>query len=138
MIEVEGYKLGFFGLTTPETPEISSPGGTRFAPVLETAKAMGAKLREAGADLVVAVAHVGRADDQALYDAGVADLILSGHDHDLRILYNGKTALVESASQADYVTAIELTVDPVKEGEEEELVWSPSFRAIDTATVEPS
>ncbi|HEX6010841.1 MAG TPA: 5'-nucleotidase C-terminal domain-containing protein, partial [Geminicoccaceae bacterium] len=138
LIEVEGYKLGFFGLTTPETPEISSLGGTRFAPVLETAKAMGAKLREAGADLVVAVAHVGRADDQTLYDAGVADLVLSGHDHDLRILYNGKVALVESGSQADYVTAIELTVDRVKDGDEEELVWSPSFRAIDTATVAPS
>ena len=26
MIEVEGYKLGFFGLTTPETSVLSSPG----------------------------------------------------------------------------------------------------------------
>jgi 5'-nucleotidase / UDP-sugar diphosphatase len=138
VIEVGGYRLGFYGLTTPETVEISSPGDTRFAPVLETAAAMERKLREAGADLVVAVAHVGKADDQALYDAGVADLILSGHDHDLRILYDGKTALVESASQADHVTAIELTLDRVKEGDEEELVWSPSFRAIDTATVAPS
>lgn len=139
MVEIGGYRLGFYGLTTPDTVEISTTGGTVFAPVLATAQAMGAKLRAAGADLVVAVVHVGRADDEALFEAGVADLILTGHDHDLRILHDGRTALVESGSQADYVTAIEITLDRVKEGdEEEELVWRPSFRAIDTARVAPS
>jgi 2',3'-cyclic-nucleotide 2'-phosphodiesterase (5'-nucleotidase family) len=88
LIEVAGYRLGFFGLTTPDTAVISSPGEARFAPVVETARVMGEKLRAAGAELVVAVAHVGRAEDQALFDARVADLILSGHDHDLRILYD--------------------------------------------------
>ena len=42
MIGVGDYRLGFYGLTTPETVEISSPGGARFAPVLETARAAGA------------------------------------------------------------------------------------------------
>ena len=138
LIEVQGYRLGFFGLTTPDTAVISSPGETRFAPVLDSARSLAAKLREAGADLVIAVAHVGRADDQALFDARFADLILSGHDHDLRILYDGRTALVESASQADFVTAIELSLDRIESEGASKLVWSPSFRAIDTATVEPS
>lgn len=138
VVEVGGYKLGFFGLTTPETVEISSPGDTVFAPVLETAREASEKLRAAGADLVVAVAHVGRADDQALFESGIADLVLSGHDHDLRVLYDGRVALAESASQADYVTAIELTLDRAQGDDGPELVWRPSFRAIDTARVEPS
>jgi 2',3'-cyclic-nucleotide 2'-phosphodiesterase (5'-nucleotidase family) len=136
VIEIGGYKLGFFGITTPETVEISTTGDTAFAPVLETARTMGARLRAGGADLVVAVVHVGRVDDAALFEAGVADLILTGHD--LRILHDGRTALVESGAQADYVTAIEITLERIKEGDEEELVWRPGFRAIDTARVTPS
>lgn len=138
MIELGGFKLGFFGITTPETIEISTTGDTRFAPVLETARVMGQRLRADGADLVVAVAHVGRRDDQTLIEAEVADLILSGHDHDLRILYDGRTALVESGSQADYVTAIELTLERVEEDGRQALVWHPAFRAIDTAKATPS
>jgi 2',3'-cyclic-nucleotide 2'-phosphodiesterase (5'-nucleotidase family) len=53
MIEVGGYKLGFFGITTPETSVLASPGDLAFKPVLETAAAMAAKLRAEGADLVV-------------------------------------------------------------------------------------
>lgn len=138
MIEVGGYKLGFFGLTTPETAQISSPGETKFAPVVETARRMGESLRAGGADMVIGVVHVGRGDDQLLLEAGVADLLLSGHDHDLRILYDGRRALVESASQADFVTAIDLVLDRVKDGDRETFAWRPAFRAIDTASVEPS
>jgi 2',3'-cyclic-nucleotide 2'-phosphodiesterase (5'-nucleotidase family) len=137
MIEVKGYRLGFFGLTTPDTVELSSPGDTRFAPVIETARRMGDELRQAGADLVIAVAHVGYADDQALLDAGLADLVLSGHDHDLRLLYDGREALAESGSQADYVTAIDLTLDRVEENGRATVTWRPAFRAIDTGAVRP-
>jgi 5'-nucleotidase / UDP-sugar diphosphatase len=38
MIEVQGYKLGFFGLTTPETSFLSSPGYAGFKPLIETAR----------------------------------------------------------------------------------------------------
>jgi 2',3'-cyclic-nucleotide 2'-phosphodiesterase (5'-nucleotidase family) len=137
LIEVQGVRLGFFGLTTPDTVQISSPGDTVFEPVLPTARAMVDKLRGDGADLVVAIAHTGWSDDWELFEFSGADLILTGHDHDLRVAYNGKVAMVESASQADYVTAIDLTVDRIKDGDRERLVWRPAFRAIDTATVAP-
>ena len=133
MVEVGGYKLGFFGLTTPETVELATAGYATFKPVLETAKAMAVKLRGEGADLVVAVAHTSLGDDLALMNQGVVDLIISGHDQDLRVIYDGKVAMTESFSQADYVTAIELSLNRVKD----KLVWRPSFRIIDTALVEP-
>ena len=115
MVEVGGYRLGFLGLTTPDTVELATAGYATFRPVLETAKATAAKLRGAGADLVVAVAHTTLGDDLALINQGAVDLIVGGHDQDLRVMYDGKVAMTESYSQADYVTAIELSIDRVKD-----------------------
>jgi 5'-nucleotidase / UDP-sugar diphosphatase len=53
------------------------------------------------------------------------------------MMYDGQVAMTESGSQADYVTVLELTVDRVKKGEKEEVVWRPTFRSVDTATVAP-
>lgn len=137
IIEVGGFKLGFFGVTTPETGVLASPGDLGFKPVLETAAAMAAKLRAEGADLVAIVTHTAFGDDLALMNQGAVDLILTGHDHDLRMIYDGQVAMVESSSQAEYVTVLELTLDRVRKGDKEEVVWRPNFRAIDTATVTP-
>ena len=55
MVERDGYKIGFLGLLTPETAEISSPGeDVSFAPIAEAGAALTRELKEAGADLVVA------------------------------------------------------------------------------------
>lgn len=137
IVEVSGFKLGFFGLTTPQTKEISSPGDLIFAQPLEVAPRMANKLREEGADLIIAVAHTGFDEDLALYRQAAVDIILSGHDHDIRILYNGRVALIESGAQGDFVTAVDLALERVGEGERTRVVWTPSFRTIDTATVEP-
>lgn len=137
IIEVRGFKFGFFGMTTPQTKEISSPGQLRFEDPLTTAAAQAKKLRAEGADIVVAVTHTGFDEDLALFRQGAADLILTGHDHDLRVMYNGKVAMVESASQADFVTAIDLSLDRVKDGERTRVVWSPAFRTLDSAAYAP-
>jgi 5'-nucleotidase / UDP-sugar diphosphatase len=138
VIEVAGFRLGFFGMTTPDTTFLASPGYAGFRPVLETAAAMAKGLREQGADLVVAVTHTGFGDDLALMRQGEVDLILTGHDHDLRVIYDGDVAMVESGAQAEYVTAVDLTLDRVKDRDgKESVVWRPSFRTIDTAAVAP-
>lgn len=137
MLEVEGFRLGFFGITTPATLAVSSPGGYRFAPVLETARAMAGELREQGADLVVAVTHTGREEDFAMFDEGVADIILTGHDHDLRMVYNGRTAMMESGSQAEYVGAMDLVLERVEKDGSSRLTWRPSFRTLDSAAYAP-
>ncbi|MEO3433133.1 5'-nucleotidase C-terminal domain-containing protein [Inquilinus sp. CAU 1745] len=136
-VEVGGYTIGFLGLTTPDTVQLASPGDIEFAPVLETAEATAAELREGGADIVIALAHTAIDEDFELIRQGAVDIILGGHDHNLMTFYNGDVAFAESGSQAEYVTAIDLTIDRVGEGEDEELVWTPSFRTLNTANYEP-
>ncbi len=130
LLEIEGVTFGIYGITTPDTIEIASPGDTVFEPVLETGLAMQEKLREAGAEIVVALVHTGFEDDMALYRGRAADLVLTGHDHDLRVMYDGRTAMVESGSQANYVTAIQLAVSRDEDGE---VIWQPAFRVLDSA-----
>ncbi len=63
MLEIGGVTFGFYGLTTPDTIEIASPGDTVFEPVLETGLAMQEKLRDEGAEVVVALVHTGFEED---------------------------------------------------------------------------
>jgi 5'-nucleotidase / UDP-sugar diphosphatase len=137
ILEVKGFKLGLFGLTTPDTAFLASPEPYDFQPILETATAQAEALRAAGADLVIAVTHTGKEEDRALYDQGAVDIILTGHDHDLMALYNGRVAMMESGAQAEFVGALDLTVERVTRSDAEVTVWRPSFRTIDSALVEP-
>lgn len=138
LIEVEGVTIGFLGLITATTVQVSSPGDLQFADELATAAAQADALREAGADIVVAVAHSGRDVDFAMYDGRIADVVLTGHDHDLRVVYNGRSAMVESSSQADYVVVTHLDVTVEVDGDERDVSWRPRFEIVDTATVEPN
>lgn len=137
IIEIGGYKVGFYGLTTPTTVQLSTTGDVEFRPLLETARSAADGLRAQGADLVAAIAHTAIDEDLELVRSGVADVILGGHDHLLMSYYNGKTILVESASQAEYVTVLDLTVDRVngRDGKEK-VVWTPDVRTVSTADVE--
>ena len=130
-----GFTVGFYGVTTEDTPVVSSPGDYRFAPSVEVGMARAAALRQAGADFVVAVAHTPVDVDFGLVRAGAADLILSGHDEHLVAYYNGRVALTESASQADVAVVTEITLTREEAGGPVD--WRPAFRIVDTATVEP-
>lgn len=132
------FTIGFFGLVTPTTTEVSSPESVTFASLEATSREMSAKLREEGADLVVALSHTGIEEDFDLVNAGTGiDILLSGHDHLLMSYYNGKIAMMESSAQADYVSVLEVTMDRVERRGKERFVWSPSFRSIPTAGIEP-
>ena len=138
MVDVGDYKVGLFGLTTASTAIKSSPGPITFADPVATAASMAAQLREAGADLVVAVAHTDRREDDELIRAAPVDLVLSGDDHDLRVAYDGRMGLVESGSQAEFVSVITVTMDTVEESDGPSFVWEPAFELINTASVEPN
>lgn len=135
MIEVGDHTVGLFGLTTDGTAVKSSPGDVTFGDPVEVAASTAAALREAGADVVVALTHTDRPEDQQLYAAGDVDVILSGDDHDLAIWYNGNTALVESASQASLVTVVTLDIETVEGRRGPRVEWRPAFDVIDTANV---
>lgn len=90
--EVEGVKIGFFGLSTPETKTKSNPintEGVDFPDYIEAAKKEVAKLKSEGAQAIVAVVHLGldkssieRSDILAEKVEGI-DLIIDGHSHTL-------------------------------------------------------
>ena len=139
MIEVGGYKIGFFGLLTPETDVLSSPGPeVTFAPVVETAASAVKDLGAAGADLVVALTHEDLADDRELGRRvhGI-DLILGGHDHDPMTIYEGGTLIIKAGHDADYLASIELRVDRVEKRGEQVVEVVPSWRYLSTAGVAP-
>jgi 2',3'-cyclic-nucleotide 2'-phosphodiesterase (5'-nucleotidase family) len=137
IVTVGSVKIGFYGLTTEDTVIVSSPGDIAFKPSLETGKAEADALRKAGADIVVAVVHTPLAVDMALVHARAADLVLSGHDEFLMAFFDGKTALTESKSQADFAVVTTLAIDKTERDGKATVKWWPSFRIVDTATVTP-
>jgi len=137
LVEIGGFKLGFVGVCTEDTAVLSSPGDIRFAPAVETARQLAQDLRKAGADIVVAVTHIGFGDDMALVRSGALDVVLSGHDHNLVTYWDGKTLLVESASQADFVTPIDLLIEKTLQDGHTRVSFVPNVRAVDTLNVTP-
>jgi 5'-nucleotidase/UDP-sugar diphosphatase len=138
IVNVGDYMVGLFGLTTVSTAVKSSPGNVTFADPVATAESMAAQLREIGVDLVVALAHTDRGEDNELIRAAPVDLVLSGDDHDLRVEYDGRMVLVESGSQAEFVSVITVTMDTVEGRSGPSFAWEPSFDLINTASVEPN
>ena len=137
MVEVGDFSIGILGLTTVGTMVKSSPGEFTFSNAADTAGEVAAELREAGADLVIALAHTDIGEDAELLARQDVDLLLSGDDHRLQTQYTGKMLFAESGEQAEWVTLIDLTLDEVEDGDSKEFVWSASYRVIDTANVDP-
>jgi 2',3'-cyclic-nucleotide 2'-phosphodiesterase (5'-nucleotidase family) len=86
---VNGEKIGIFGLTTAETPTISSPGtGVAFENYIQEAQKSVAALKAQGVDKIVALSHLGF-DDSLTWDNDKAlaaavegiDVIIGGHTH---------------------------------------------------------
>ena len=133
-----GLKVGFIGLTADDSPVKSQPGhGLAFASTFETGVALAVALRKAGADMVVAVVHAPRDIDLQLYHSGAFDIVLSGDDHDLAVMYDGGTAFAETMEEADYVVALDIRADVNDEDGTRHVTWFPDFRIIDTADVTP-
>jgi 5'-nucleotidase / UDP-sugar diphosphatase len=139
MMEVGGYRIGFFGLLAPETDTLSSPGPEiTFAPLLETAERAVAELQEKGAELIVALTHIDlAADRQLVRDLPAIDLILGGHDHDPITFHEGGALIVKAGFDAHYLAAVDLALDRVVEGDVETIQIIPSWRYLSTAGVEP-
>lgn len=136
ILDIGGIKVGFTGAALAETPAVSNSGDVKFSPLVASVQEQCKALRGEGADFVVTVVHAPRDQDMALFQSRAADLILTGHDHDLFIDYDGRTAIVESSHDAHYVTVIDLTVQlDTREGRR--IAWFPAIRPIDTADVEP-
>ena len=137
IVTFDGVRIGLTGTTYDDTPRTSSPEDLKFLPTVATTKEQAELLRREGADFVVAVAHASRAQDYEIFATRTVDLLLSGHDHDLFINYDGRNAMVESSYDAHYVTAIDVSIEVKEQGGQRAVTWWPQFRVIDTATVTP-
>jgi 5'-nucleotidase/UDP-sugar diphosphatase len=130
-------KVGVVGLALAGTPGMSQPGDIKFGPELEALRAQTTALRRDGADIVVAVTHTDRDTDNAIVRSRLVDVLLTGHDHDLAISYDGRTVMVESSEEGNFVTAIDFVATVAGEGANRRVTWAPSFRVHDSSTVDP-
>src|SRR3954469_19760569 len=137
IVDVGGVKVGITGIALAATATASSPGDLQFQPEIETLRAQARALRQDGADLVVAVTHTDRATDFQIAQNRIVDVLLTGHDHDLRLVYDGHTVMAESGEDAHYVVATDIDIAVKAEADGRRAEWRPSFRIINTADVAP-
>jgi 5'-nucleotidase / UDP-sugar diphosphatase len=81
--EIGGQKIGIFGLTTEETPVLSSPGaGIAFTNYIEAARKAVADLKAQGANKIIALTHIGITFDRELArQVDGIQVIIGGHSH---------------------------------------------------------
>lgn len=88
VIDVNGQKVGVFGLTTEETPSIASTGKVEFENYIKRAQATVKAFEDKGINKIIAVTHIGF-DDSLVWDndkeladkvKGI-DIIVGGHTH---------------------------------------------------------
>ncbi len=132
-----GIKVGVVGLVMEEVPRLSHPGDLRFGPVMATLRREAEALRARGADILVAVAHTDRAVDSEIVRSRLVDILLTGHDHDLAVTFDGKTVMVESSEEGHFVTAVDVAATVFGQGLGRTVAWQPSFRVHDSAKVAP-
>ncbi|MEH7274765.1 5'-nucleotidase C-terminal domain-containing protein [Neobacillus vireti] len=100
--EINGEKVGIFGLTTAETEDLSSPGAITFEDYKAEAEKAVAAFEAQGVNKIIALTHIGY-DDNAAIDNDLVlaeevegiDVIVGGHSH---------TALAEPVVVAEDAT----------------------------------
>lgn len=137
--DVDGIKIGFFGLLTIETPVLSSPGkDVHFAPLSFTAKKMVQELKSQGADVIVALTHLLIEEDRQLAkEVPEIDIILGGHDHEPITWYEGKCFIHKSGCNAQYLARIDLVIDAKMGVNRKKVKVFPSWRIILNKGVDP-
>jgi 5'-nucleotidase / UDP-sugar diphosphatase len=137
--QVGALTIGLFGMLTPETARLSSPGPTvTVAPVVPTAQTAVAALRQAGADVIIALTHLSIAEDRALAQQvpGIS-VILGGHEHDPITWYEGGTLIHKSGYDAHYLGRIDLTMEKKVTEKGAQVTVVPSWRMIANRGVTP-
>jgi 2',3'-cyclic-nucleotide 2'-phosphodiesterase (5'-nucleotidase family) len=138
ILDVNGVRIGLTGIAYDRSPRVSSTEDLKFGPMIESTKAQAALLRKDGADFVTAVLHCERADGIVLQSSGAAQLLLTGHTHDLYINFADGSGLVESGYDAHYVTCIDAQITVRIHGDgRRQTTWWPQFRVVDSASVTP-
>ena len=125
IIEKDGVKLGFIGLTTPMSAKFEEDTGhlknMTFTSPSEEAKKQIAKLKAKGVDAIIVLAHMGIDNENNIQDTGVRDLInnvdgidviIAGHMHkDVPSETVKDTLITEPHRYGTVVSEVDLTFD---------------------------
>lgn len=127
--EVDGEKVGVFGLTTEDTKDIGSPEDVTFNDFKETAEQTIDELEGAGVNKIIAVNHIGYDSDPSVgNDLRLAsevdgiDIIVGGHSHtalEEPVLVeedeNGEskdpTVIVQAGEYSEYLGTLDVIFD---------------------------
>jgi len=116
IVDIDGMKIGMFGLITPETVTLSAPGGDYiFSDPVQAARSEVESLRAQGADFIVALTHLDweRELDLARQVPGIG-LMLTGHDHIAASLFVGDTLLVQAGADAHWLAVVDVVLEYTK------------------------
>jgi 5'-nucleotidase/UDP-sugar diphosphatase len=132
IVEVEGVKIGFFGLVTNETPIVSSTeNSVLFCPLKLTAKRMCQELKAQGADVIIALTHLFIDEDRQLADeVPEIDVILGGHDHDPIVWYQKETLIMKTGQNAYFLGKVVLNIDKDEIKGQKHIKVYPSFHML--------
>ena len=137
IVMFDGVSIGLTGAAYDDMARVTSIEDLQVAPLVPAIRAETEALRREGADFVVAVVHAERQQDYELFTSRTIDLILTGHDHDLLVNFDERSAMVESSHDGHYVTIVDVAIDVTDRGGRREVKWWPQFRIVDTAGMAP-
>lgn len=118
VVEVAGVRLGLIGITATLDGMYETAFGVRMPPALPLVRELAAELRDAGADAVLLLSHMGL-DEDRLLAAGLQDvvpLILGAHSHHL--LPEGERAgsvmIAQAGEYAQYLGRVDVVWDGLR------------------------
>ena len=135
--EIGGLKVALVPVAQDTTPEVTSSGDWQFGGTVKSAIEGAKAARADGADLVIGVIQADHEYDREIMASHAFDVIISGDDHDYMTGYDGITAYVETSTEARYLSPLDLEIMVTEKDGKRSVSWEPSFRFIDTRTVEP-
>ena len=139
--EVDGVKIGIFGLVTPETKYKTHPKnveGLIFEDPVTHAKAMVEQLT-GQVDVIIALSHLGM-DESSLYrgdkvakEVPGIDIIIDGHSHQVVNQMIGNTLITQAGEYGNKIGVIDLLFKDRKLSGKNAVILSKE----DTANIEP-
>ena len=127
ILEAGAVKVGFIGLNVRlyNLVDPTACEGVLWQDAINVADVEAKKLRDAGADIVIALSHLGyEYDDRVYYDRGIAmntkhiDMIIGGHSHTfltkadyVQNLEGDKVPVVQTGSKGIYLGYAKIRID---------------------------
>jgi len=147
IIKIKNIKIGIFGLATPETAVKTNPKnveGLTFKDPVECANEQVKELKKKGADLIIALVHLGIDDESAghrSYDVrdktpGI-DLIIDGHSHstlDQISQVTGKAVITSTGAYGNNLGVVDISI---KDGKKTITPKNVSFDELKDVSLNP-